>query len=80
MGKNKENNLNVQMVREAIKDDQGLDDVAKDIHVSVKKGTITLEGRVSTDQQMNLATNTATAVAVDDKVKNQMEIIHPKKV
>jgi osmotically-inducible protein OsmY len=83
MNKDKENKVTsdqqeAQMVREAIKDDQGLSDVAQDIHVTVKKGTVTLDGKVSTDQQMNLATNTAAAVAVDDKVKNRMEIVHPK--
>ncbi len=63
-----------QMIRQALKDDQGLSAVAKDIHVSVKEGTVTLDGQVFNDQQMNLATNTASAVAVDDKVKNHMEI------
>lgn len=65
-----------QMVKQAINDDQGLSKVAKGIHVSVQEGIITLDGQVSTDQQMNLATNTATALAVDDKVKNRMKIIH----
>jgi len=65
-----------QMVRQAIKDDQGLSSVARDIHVSVKNGTVTLDGQVTTDQQMNLATNTAAAVAVDDKVKNRMGVSH----
>jgi osmotically-inducible protein OsmY len=81
MKKEKENSMSsdqqsAQMVRQAINDDQGLSKVAKDIHVSVKDGTITLDGQVSTDQQMNLATNTAAAVAVDNKIKNRMEIIH----
>ena len=64
-----------QMVRQAMKDDQGLSAVAQDIHVTVKSGTVTLDGQVDTDQQMNLATNTATAVAVDDKVKNRLKIV-----
>jgi osmotically-inducible protein OsmY len=80
MGKNKEekpaDQQSAQMVRQAIKDDQGLSAVVRHIHVSVKDGTITLDGHVSTDQQMDLATNTATAVAADDKVKNRMEIEH----
>jgi len=67
-----------QMVKQAIKDDQGLSAVAKDIHVTVKEGTVTLEGEVSTEQQLNLATNTAGAVAVDDKVKNNMDVTHNK--
>jgi osmotically-inducible protein OsmY len=67
-----------QMVRQAIKDDQGLSAVAQHIHISVKDGTITLDGYVSTDQQMNLATNTATAVAVHDKVNNRMGVTHNK--
>jgi osmotically-inducible protein OsmY len=67
-----------QMVRQAIKDDQSLSTVARDIHVTVKDGTVTLEGQVSTEQQLNLATNTAGAVAVDEKVKNRMEVTHNK--
>ena len=63
-----------QMVKQAIKDDQGLSEVAKDIHVTVKDGTVTLNGEVDTEQQLNLATNTAGAVAVDDKVKNRMQV------
>ena len=67
-----------QMVKQAIKNDQGLTEVAKDIHVTVKEGTVTLDGQVSNDQQINLATNTASAVAGDDQVKNRMEVIHHK--
>jgi osmotically-inducible protein OsmY len=83
MKKEKENSISsdqqsAQMVKQAIKDDQGLSAVAKDIHVTVKDGTVTLDGQVSTDQQMNLATNTASAIAVDDKVKNRMEATHNK--
>jgi len=66
------------MVRQAINDDQGLSEVAKDIHVIVKDGTVTLDGEVSTNQQMNLATNTASAVAVDDKVKNHLGVTNNK--
>jgi len=84
MGQHKEKNNNAsdqhsaQMVRQAMKDDQGLSAVAKGIHVTVKDGTVTLDGQVSTDQQMHLATNTASAVAVDEKVKNRMEVVHPR--
>ncbi len=67
-----------QMVKQAIKDDQGLSAVARDIHVTVKDGTITLDGQVSTDQQLNLATNTAKAFGVDEKVNNRMEITNNK--
>ena len=66
------------MVQQAIKDDQGLSKVARDIHVTVKDGTVTLSGEVSTEQQLNLATNTATAIAVDEKVKNHLEVTHNK--
>ncbi len=84
MKKDKENKIasdqqEAQMVKQAIKDDQGLAEVAKDIQVTVKEGTVILDGHVFTDQQMDLATNTASAVAVEDKVKNHMEIAHPKK-
>ena len=65
-----------QMVRQAIKDDQGLAKVARDIHVTVKDGTVTLDGIVSTEQQVNLATNTASAIAVDEKVDNHMHVEH----
>ncbi len=67
-----------QMVKQAIKDDQGLSAVAKDIHVTVKEGTITLDGQVSTDQQSNLATNTAKALGVDEKVNNRIETTNNK--
>ena len=67
-----------QMVKQAIKDDQGLAIVARNIHVSVKEGTVTLNGQVSTDQQMNLATNTASAIAVDEKVKNRLNVTNNK--
>ncbi len=66
------------MVKEAIKDDQGLADVAKDIKVTVNEGTVTLDGKVATEQQLNLATNTAAAVAVDDKVKNRINVTNNK--
>ena len=69
-----------QMVRQAINDDQGLSEVAKDIHVIVKDGTVTLDGEVSTNQQMNLASNTASAVAVDDKVKNQLGVTNKEQL
>ena len=62
-------------VKQAIKNDQSLSDVAGQIHVTVKDGDITLDGKVSTKQQVNLATNTATAVGMVDKVNNRIEII-----
>ena len=67
-----------QMVKQAIKDDQGLSTVARDIHVSVKDGTVTLDGQVFTDQQLNLATNTATAIEPDKEVKNHMDVTNNK--
>ena len=66
------------MVKQAIKDDQSLSAVAKDIQVTVKDGTITLEGEVSTEQQLNLATNTDAALGVDEKVKNRIEVTNNK--
>jgi osmotically-inducible protein OsmY len=63
-----------QMIRQAMKDDQGLSGVAKDIHVAVKDGSVTLNGEVATRQESNLAANTAGAIAVDEKVKNQKEV------
>ena len=72
-------------VKQAFKNDQSLSDVASDIQVTVKDGAITLDGQVSTKQQMNLATNTATAVGMVDKVNNRMKLTenidvqpHPK--
>ena len=67
-----------QVVKQAIKDDQALASVAKDICVSVKEGAITLDGEVSTEQQLNLATNTAKAVGVVDKVNNRIEVTQNK--
>ena len=63
-------------VKQAIKNDQLLSDVAGCIQVSVNDGDITLDGQVSNKQQLNLATNTATAVGMVDKVNNRIEIIH----
>ncbi len=67
-----------QMVKQAMKDDQGLSEVAKNIHVTVKDGTVTLNGEVDTEQQLDLATNTAGAVAVNEKVKNRMDVTNNK--
>jgi len=67
-----------QLVKQAMKDDQALATVVKDIHVTVKDGTVTLDGQVNTDQQMNLATNTAAAVVVGQKVKNHMDVTNNK--
>lgn len=69
-------NESAQVVKQAIKDDQGLAPVAKDIHVTVKNGAVTLEGHVATDQQSNLATNTASALGIDGKVKNHLDVTH----
>ena len=66
------------MVKQAIKDDQALATVAKDISVTVKDGAITLDGKVSTEQQSNLASNTAKALGVVDKVKNHIEVTNKK--
>ena len=68
-----------QRISQAIKDDQGLSAVVNDIKVSVKDGTVTLDGQVATNQESNLAANTAAAVTFDDKVKNLIEIKHPSK-
>jgi hypothetical protein len=65
-----------QVVKQAIKDDQALAAVAKDIQVTVKEGDITLNGKVSTEQQENLAVNTAKAVGVVDEVNNHLEVTH----
>ena len=67
-----------QVVKQAIKDDQALAAVAKDISVTVKDGAITLDGEVSTEQQSNLASNTAKAIGVVDKVKNRIEVTNKK--
>ena len=67
-----------QVVKQAIKDDQALAAVAKDISVTVKDGAITLDGDVSTEQQSNLASNTAKALGVVDKVKNHIEVTNKK--
>lgn len=66
------------VVRQAIKDDQALAVVASYIRVTVNDGAITLEGRVFTEQQMNLAAGTAMAVGVVDKINNQLEITETK--
>ncbi len=74
--KEKEDQQSAQVVKQAIKDDQALAPVASDIQVIVEDGTITLEGEVSTNQQVNLADNTAKAVGVDEQVNNHLKIKH----
>ncbi|MDO8304050.1 MAG: BON domain-containing protein [Sedimentisphaerales bacterium] len=69
----------VQEVKQAIKDDPSLAPVAKDIQVTVKDGDITLDGKVSTDQQMNRAAGTAIAVGAVDEVNNRIEATHKDK-
>ena len=64
----------VREIKQAINDDQGLTAVAKDIQVTANNGTVTLEGEVKTKQEMNLANNTAGALAVDEKVKNNIVV------
>jgi len=63
-------------VKQAFINDESLSDVANDIYVTVEDGGITLDGQVSSNQQLNLATNTATAIGMVEKVKNRIEIIH----
>lgn len=63
-----------QMVHQALNDDQALAASADDIQVTVKDGAITLDGQVATEQQMNLAANTASAVGKVDGVDNRMVI------
>ena len=61
-------------VKQAIKDDQALAPVAADIKVTVNDGTVTLEGQVTTAQQMNIATNTAKALSTAGKVNTLIEV------
>ena len=67
-----------QEVEQAIKDDQALAPVARDIVVTVKDGAITLDGKVATNQQSNLASNTAKNVGVVDEVKNRIKVTNNK--
>jgi len=62
------------VVQQAIKDDESLSLVARDIHVAVKDGAITLDGKVTTEQQINLVTNIATAFVEVNKVNNHMTL------
>jgi osmotically-inducible protein OsmY len=61
-----------QVVRQALNDDQALSSVVDNIHVAVKEGSITLSGQVSTQQQSNLATNTALAFVGVEKLKDEV--------
>lgn len=63
-----------QMVHQAINDDEALSAFADDIQVTVRDGAITLNGRVATEQQMNLAANTASAVGMVDSIDNRIVI------
>jgi osmotically-inducible protein OsmY len=69
-----------KVVKQAIKDDQALAPVAQDILVTVHQGEITLEGEVSTDQQLNLATNTATALGTMEEIKNELKVVPKENV
>jgi osmotically-inducible protein OsmY len=68
----------VQVIKQAIKDDQALAPVASDIHITVKDGAVSLDGQVKTEQQANLAGETAKAVGVVDQVHNDLEVIYKK--
>ena len=63
-----------KQVKQAIKNDQILSPVATEISVTVKDGAVALDGEVATEQQVNLAGNTAKAVGVVDKVNNRIEV------
>lgn len=63
-----------QLVKQAIKDDQALASVAKNINVSAKDGKIILEGTVAKNEQVNLANNTAAAIGSADKIKNRLTV------
>ena len=63
-----------KQIKQAIKDDQALNPVAKDIAVTVTGGVVALDGEVSTKEQADLASNTAKAVGVVDKVNNRIEV------
>ena len=76
---NSKDQLLAQEVQQGIKDDESLSSVADTIHVIVKGGTITLEGEVSTEKEMNLAASTAMAIGVVDKINNHLEVTHQRK-
>ena len=63
-----------KQIKQAIKDDQALEPVAKDIAVTVTGGAVALDGEVSTKEQADLASNTAKAAGVVDKVNNRIEV------
>ena len=63
-----------KQIKQAIKDDQALEPVAKDIAVTVTGGAVVLDGEVSTKEQADLASNTAKAAGVVDKVNNRIEV------
>lgn len=65
-----------QTVQQAIKDDQGLTPDTSNIKVTVENGAVTLDGQVSSEKQLNLATNTATAVAGVETVDNNLLVKH----
>ncbi len=72
-----------QVVRQALNDDQALSSVVDSIHVAVKEGAITLSGQVSTQEQSNLATNTALAFVGVQKLKDEVinnMVVEEKKV
>ena len=63
-----------KQIKQAIKNDQALEPIAKDIDVTVTSGAVALDGEVSKKEQADLASNTAKAVGVVDKVNNRIEV------
>lgn len=70
--------LITQMAKQAIQDDENLAPVADQINVNVQNGAVTVEGKVTTDEQSNLVSATAQAVGAVDEVKNRIEIVKKK--
>jgi osmotically-inducible protein OsmY len=67
-----------QELQQGFKNDQSLSSVASGIQVTVKGGAITLDGQVSTEKQVNLASSTAMAIGMVDHVDNRLKATHRK--
>lgn len=67
-------------VEQAFNDNDYLQGVARHIHVEDKGDQIVLEGQVATAKQADLATNTANAIGIDEKViNNRLKVAAKKK-
>ena len=65
-------------VHQAIMDDQTLGTAAHSVKVTAKNGTVTLHGKVATEQEKDAIETKAKQVAGDSNVKDEITVSKPK--